>query len=125
MNNNKGIKGARTPLPESFTSMKAKMNSNVANVIKAMNLAINEICLDEEVKAKDKLKATQDYLAMYMRLENEIQRERDGKENYKQNKLTTMIKQHQLDKLDDPNGGIEGQAIQQSKFSPTMSGSVS
>ena len=112
-------------LPETFTSMKAKMNSNVATVIKAMNLAINDICIDEKVKAKDKLKATQDYLSMYMRIENEIQREKDNKENYKQNKLNTIIKQHQVDVLENPDGGIEGNAIQQSKFSPTMSSSVS
>ncbi len=114
----------RPALPETFTSIKAKMNNSVGDVIKAMNLAIADICSDEDVKAKDKLKATQDYLAMYMRVDNEIQREKDSKENYKQNKLNTIIKQHQVDGLENPDGDDVPKELMQSKFSPTMSSSV-
>jgi len=109
--------------PETFTSMKAKMNSNVSFAIENMNTALKDLCEDTEAKPSAKLKATQEYLALYMRLENEVQREKDGKENYKQNKLNTVIKQHQVDKLENPDGDVPDTALKQSKFSPTMSSS--
>lgn len=109
----------KNKMPETFTSMKAKMNSSVADAILAMNAALKEMCEDDEVKPKEKLRATQDYLAMYMRLENEIQKEREGREIMKQRKLNTLIKQAQVEDIENPTGA--DLALHQSKFSPSMS----
>ena len=42
--------------PETFSSMKAKMNNNVQYAIEQMNLSLVAICEDEDTKPKDKLK---------------------------------------------------------------------
>ena len=62
-------------IPESFFSIKSKMNRNVKFAVEQMNLALEAICNDPQMGAKDKLKATQDFLSMYLRLENEIMRQ--------------------------------------------------
>lgn len=107
-------------LPETFSSIKAKMNSKVGFAVEHMNTSLEVLCLDENVKAKDKLKATQDYLALYMRLENEIQREKEARENMKQRKLNTRIKEAEVDRIENPSGTVPDQALTQSKFRPTM-----
>ena len=108
--------------PETFSSMKAKMNNNVQYAIEQMNLSLVAICEDEDTKPKDKLKATQDYLGMYMRLVNEISQETEKREVMKQRKLVTLIKQHEVAEIEgrDSNDGNGFQPILQSKFSPTM-----
>lgn len=108
-------------LPETFSSIKAKMNSKVGFAVENMNDSLEELCLDPDVKAKDKLKATQDYLALYMRLENEIQREKEARENMKQRKLNTRIKEAEVERIENPSGVIPDDALLQSKFRPTMS----
>ena len=108
-------------LPETFSSIKAKMNSKVGFAVEEMNDSLEKLCLDPDVKAKDKLKATQDYLALYMRLENEIQREKEARENMKQRKLNTRIKEAEVERIENPSGVIPDSAIVQSKFRPTMS----
>ena len=109
-----------TNFAETFTSIKAKMNSGVPFAVQHMNESLEKLCLDPEVKASHKLKATQDYLALYMRLENEIQREKEAKENMRQRKLNTRIKEHELANLENPTGLPADNAVLQSKFSPTM-----
>jgi hypothetical protein len=114
----------KNKLPETFTSMKAKMNSNVSTAIEAMNKALLDMCSDEDTKAKDKLKATQDYLALYMRLESEIQREKESRETMKQRKLNTRIKEAQVAEIENTEeGGVRDIALSQSKFNPTMGSS--
>ena len=107
-------------LPETFSSIKAKMNSNIPFVIEHMNLSLKDMCSDDEVKAKDKLKATQDYLALYMRLDNEIAREKEQREIMKQRKLNTRIKQAEVNEIEDNALDVGFKPIVQSKFSPTM-----
>jgi len=48
-------------IPESFFSIKSKMNRNVKFAVEQMNLALEAICNDPLMGAKDKLKATQDF----------------------------------------------------------------
>lgn len=117
----KGIKMNRpTSLPETFTSIKAKMNTKVPYAIEQMNLALEQMCESVETKPKDKLKATQDYLGMYIQLQNQIARESQEREMSKQRKLNTIIKQAEVAGLEDD--GDKGLApIAQSRFSPTMS----
>lgn len=107
-------------LPETFASIKSKMNSNVAFAIEHMNDNLEALCLDPDVKAITKLKATQDYLALFMRLENEIQREREAKEMMKQRRLNTRIKEAEVAAIEDPSGNLADKAVNASKFSPTM-----
>ena len=87
--------------------------------IEGMNDALAEVCSCPEIKAKDKLKATQDYLALYMRIENEIMREAEHREVMKQRRLNTKIKQAEVAELEDGNmGGFK--PVVQSNFSPNM-----
>lgn len=111
---------SRSNLPETFKSIKSKMNSSVAFAVKHMNSSLEELCLDENVKAKDKLKATQGYLALYMRLENEIQGEKEATETMKQRKLNTRIKEAEVERIENPTGVVPDPALSQSKFRPTM-----
>ena len=109
-------------IPETFTSMKAKMNGNVKFAIEQMNLALVDMCDDTEVKARDKLKATQEYLALYMKLENEIQREKEARETMKQRKLNTRIKEAEVARIEvEEQDSSIPTAIMQSKFDPSMS----
>lgn len=107
-------------IPESFTSIKAKMNKNVRFAIDQMNLALENLCTDPMVSAKEKLKASQDFLAMYMRLENEIMKEQEHKEVMKHRRLNTKIKQAEVDELEESNLDKSLKPINQSKFSTTM-----
>ena len=109
-----------TKLPETFKSIKSKMNSKVSFAIEHMNDNLELLCLDKDVKPRDKLKATQDYLALYMRLENEIQREAEAKEMMKQRKLNTRIKEAEVADIENPEGIPQDTAVIQSKFRPTM-----
>lgn len=110
-------------LPETYQSIKSKMNGKVAFAIEHMNSSLEQMCLDPSVKAKDKLKATQDYLALFMRLENEIQREKEARENMKQRKLNTIIKEAEVARLEGESDRSKGipSAVMQSKFNPSMS----
>lgn len=111
-------------LPESFTSIKSKMNKNVRFAVEQMNKSLEALCGDPLVSDKDKMKASQDFLAMYMRLENEIMKESEHKEVMKHRKLTTKIKQAEVAEIegDDGDDGEKSlKPINQSKFSSTMS----
>lgn len=109
-------------LPETFTSIRAKMNGNVKFAIDNMNDALKDMCEDVETSPKEKLKATQDYLALFMKLENEVHKEKENREITKQRKLNTKIKEYELDKLsgESEDSGIPN-AVMQAKFNPNMS----
>lgn len=107
-------------IPESFFSIKSKMNRNVKFAVEQMNLALEAICNDPTMGAKDKLKATQDFLSMYLRLENEIMKEAEHKETIKNRKLTNKIKQHEVLELEEDSVDKGFKPVNQSKFSPTM-----
>ena len=109
-------------LPETFTSIRAKMNGNVKFAIDNMNDALKAMCEDIDTSPKEKLKATQDYLALFMKLENEVHKEKENREITKQRKLNTKIKEYELDKLSSENEEANGipNAVMQAKFSPTM-----
>lgn len=111
-------------LPETFTSIRAKMNGNVKFAIDEMNKALTAMCSSEDVSAKEKLRATQDYLALFMRLESEVSKEKEQREIMKQRKLNTRIKESEVAKIEAEEEGVPS-AIVQSKFSPTMEGSFS
>ena len=121
-----GIITNENKIPESFSSIKSKMNSRIKFTIEMMNEALEDICKNKELySAKDRLKATQDYLALFIRLENEIQKEIEHKETMKHRKLTTKIKQHEVNELEDNQITSGLTPINQSKFSPTIGGSFS
>lgn len=105
-------------IPESFTSIKSKMNRNVRFAVEQMNEALEAICRDQSISAKDKMRASQDFLSMYMRLENEIMKEQEYREVMKHRKLTTKIKQAEVDDITEGDEPLK--PINQSKFSPTM-----
>lgn len=109
-------------LPETFTSIRAKMNGNVKFAIDNMNDALKDLCEDKEVSNKEKLRATQDYLALFMRLESEVHKEKEQREVMKQRKLNTRIKEAEVAKIEDELEGGDGipSAVLQAKFSPTM-----
>lgn len=109
-------------LPETFTSIRAKMNGNVKFAIDNMNDALKAMCEDIDTSPKEKLKATQDYLALFMKLENEVHKEKENREITKQRKLNTKIKEYELDKLSGESEEANGMpnAVMQAKFSPTM-----
>lgn len=107
-------------LPETFTSIRAKMNGNVKFAIDEMNKALTAMCSSEDVSAKEKLRATQDYLALFMRLESEVSKEKEQREIMKQRKLNTRIKESEVAKIEAEEEGVPS-AIVQSKFSSSMS----
>lgn len=111
-------------LPETFTSIRAKMNGNVKFAIDEMNKALTDMCSSEDVSSKEKLRATQDYLALFMRLESEVSKEKEQREIMKQRKLNTRIKESEVAKIEAEEEGVPS-AIVQSKFSPTMGDSFS
>ena len=61
-------------LPETFETVRVKMGSKIAFVLEQQDLALESICNSDEFSAKDKLKATQDYLMLWIRLQNEVQK---------------------------------------------------
>ena len=65
-------------LPETFETVKVKMGSKIAFVLEQQDLALEKICNSDEFSAKDKLKATQDYLMLWIRLQNEVQKEQEN-----------------------------------------------
>lgn len=107
-------------LPETFTSIRAKMNGNVKFAIDEMNKALMDMCSSEDVSSKEKLRATQDYLALFMRLESEVSKEKEQREIMKQRKLNTRIKESEVAKIEAEEEGVPS-AIVQSKFSASMS----
>lgn len=109
-------------LAEDFSSIKAKMNSNVSVAISGMNDSLVQMCENKEgiYKPKDIMKVSQDYLALYLRLENEIQKEKEFQENMKHRKLNTKIKEHEVALIENPKGLPTDLALSQSRFSPTM-----
>jgi hypothetical protein len=108
-------------IPESFSSMKAKMNKNIRFTIDVMNAALEELCKDPQASPKEKLKATQEYLGLYIRLCNEEMKEKEFNENMKFKKLNRTIKQHEVDQITgDASEEASFKPVNQSKFSPTM-----
>lgn len=107
-------------LPETFTSIKAKISPNVKVAIEAMNQALLDVCADENVKPQAKLKVTQDYLALYMRLENEIMKEAEHREVMKHKRLQTKIKQTEAMDKEKESEEDGFSPIVQSRFSPSM-----
>ena len=107
-------------LPETFTSIRAKMNGNVKFAIDEMNKALMDMCSSKDVSSKEKLRATQDYLALFMRLESEVSKEKEQREIMKQRKLNTRIKESEVAKIEAEEEGVPS-AIVQSKFSSSMS----
>ena len=110
-------------LPETYTSIRAKMNGNVAFAIEQMNLALKAICSDPDGSPKDKLKATQDYLGLFMKLENDVHKEKEQREVTKQRKLNTKIKEYEVAKIEEEMGEGDNipSAVMQAKFNPNMS----
>ena len=107
-------------LPETFTSIRAKMNGNVKFAIDNMNDALKAMCEDIDTSPKEKLKATQDYLALFMKLENEVHKEKENREITKQRKLNTKIKEYELDKLsgEGEENSRMPMEVMQAKFDP-------
>lgn len=91
-------------LPESLTSVKSKVNTKVKFALEQMNKALEEICASTDTSAKDKFKIAQDYVLLYIRLENEVMKEAEHKENMKQKKFETKIKQYRALEAADQAG---------------------
>lgn len=107
-------------LPESFSSIKSKMNKNIRFAIEAMNENLEKLCNDPEASTKDKLKASQEYLGLYIRLCNEEMKEKEFNENMKFKKLNRQIKQHEVDELTGEDDEKKFAPVNQAKFNPTM-----
>lgn len=107
-------------IPESFSSMKSKMNKNIRYAIEVMNENLEKLCQDKDVSASNKLKASQEYLGLYIRLCNEEMKEKEFNENMKFKKLNRTIKQHEVDELTGDSEEKSFKPVNESKFSPTM-----
>lgn len=105
---------------ETFTSIKAKMNNNVSVAVDAMNVALQDIIANEDISAKVKLKVSQDYLGLYLKLINEEMKESEHREIMRQRKLNTLIKQDEVRNLQEDKEGAGQETVNQAKFSPTM-----
>ena len=77
-------------LPETFETVRVKMGGKIAFVLEQQGLALEKICSSDEFSAKDKLKATQDYLMLWIRLQNEVQKEQE----FKDRKSTRLNSSH-------------------------------
>lgn len=111
MNNNVAI---------TFSQLKLKMGGNVLFALEEMNKALLSACADPLTSNKEKFRMTQDYLALYVRLENEIQKQEDHRESMRYRKMVSKIKQHELNELDEDSLTDSIRPINQSKFKPTM-----
>jgi preprotein translocase subunit SecA len=89
-------------LPETFETVRVKMGGKIAFVLEQQDLALEKICSSDEFSAKDKLKATQDYLMLWIRLQNEVQKEQEFKENIKnKNELIHDLKEKAVKLYED------------------------
>ena len=107
-------------LPESFTSIQAKMNKNVKFAIDQMNSSLEAICADEKVSASSKFKVATEYLTLYMRLENEKMKEAEHKEILKNRKLSNKLKQVEVDEVSGVTSSDRNVSSNKGFFSPTM-----
>lgn len=107
-------------IKETFTSIKSKMNNNVSLAVDAMNQSLEAVVNDPEASAKFKLKVSQDYLGLYLKLINEELKEREHHEIMRQRKLNTIIKQDEVRNLQEDKSSDGEETINQAKFSPTM-----
>ncbi|QEP53199.1 putative DNA helicase [Acinetobacter phage BS46] len=97
--------------------IKAKMNSDVELAIQILRDGL----VSKEISAKDKIKLANDYLGLFLKLDDKIIRDEFNKEALKQTKLKTLSLQGDLyteksEKLLD-----ETTPLNQPKFSPFMS----
>ena len=109
-------------IPVTFQQLKSRMNSNVLFALEQMNEALEKACRDPEYSIKEKFRMTQEYLALFIRLENEIMKQEDHRETMKHRRLNTKIKQHEVDQIEDEekstvNGGYENQTGFSDSFS--------
>lgn len=96
--------------------IKAKMNSDVELAIQILRDGL----VSKEISAKDKIKLANDYLGLFLKLDDKIIRDEFNKEALKQTKLKTLSLQGDLHKEKSEKLLDETTPLNQPKFSPFM-----
>ena len=110
-------------LPITTAQIKAKMNSSMELAIKMAGDALEAVSQDLEAKPTTKFKMAQDYIAMFISVDNHIMKEENHRAEKKLKALNEQIKRHDLnEKEGSPSSSVnEFVEVNQSKFKPTMS----
>lgn len=96
--------------------IKAKMNSDVELAIQILRDGL----VSKEISAKDKIKLANDYLGLFLKLDDKIIRDEFNKEALKQTKLKTLSLQGDLYKEKSEKLLEETEPLNQPKFSSFM-----
>lgn len=97
--------------------IKAKMNSDVELAIQILRDGL----VSKEISAKDKIKLANDYLGLFLKLDDKIIRDEFNKEALKQTKLKTLSLQNDLHEKENEEFLEQTKPLNQPKFSPFMS----
>ena len=97
--------------------IKAKMNSDVELAIQILRDGL----VSKEISAKDKIKLANDYLGLFLKLDDKIIRDEFNKEALKQSKLKTLSVQNDLDQREGEQLLEDARPLAAPKFSPFMS----
>lgn len=96
--------------------VKAKMNSDVELAIQIMKDGLRS----EFLNAKDKFKLANDYLGLFFKLDEKIQRDEEFKESMKFKKLKNKALQNQIEQQEQDEFGNKVVPLNQPKFNPFM-----
>jgi len=110
-------------LPITTAQIKAKMNSSMELAIKMAGDALEEVSQDLEAKPTTKFKMAQDYIAMFISVDNHIMKEENHRAEKKLKALNEQIKRHDLNEKEGvgSDNQDEFKPVNQSKFSPFAS----
>lgn len=96
--------------------IRARLNKNVERALDVMERCLN----DSSLNSKDRYKIASDYLGWFVKIENELLKAEEHRENMKFKKLNTLIKGIEYeDLLDERNEDLKPNT--NSRFSSTMS----
>ena len=109
-------------LPITTAQIKAKMNSSMELAIKMAGDALEAVSQDNEAKPTTKFKMAQDYIAMFISVDNHIMKEENHRAEKKLKALNEQIKRHDLNKKEGvgSDNQDEFKPVNQSKFNPNM-----
>ena len=95
--------------------IRARLNRNVEKALDVMEKCLN----DSSLNSKDRYKIASDYLGWFVKIENELLKAEEHRENMKFKKLNTLIKSIEYDDLlDERKDDIQPNT--NSRFSSTM-----
>ena len=109
-------------LPITTAQIKAKMNSSMELAIKMAGDALEAVSQDNEAKPTTKFKMAQDYIAMFISVDNHIMKEENHRAEKKLKALNEQIKRHDLNEKEGNTSSSVNEFVEvnQSKFKPTM-----